>query len=50
VDEDPYPRHEGIQANKRKANKNLFVFFQKCFRSGGDENKRRMENNVNARR
>ena len=34
--------------NERRANKkaNIFVFFRKRFRSGGEENERQMANNV----
>ena len=34
--------------NERRANKkvNIFVLFQKHFRSGGEENERQMENDV----
>ena len=39
------------KADKKKVNKkaNIFVFFRKHFRSGGEENERQMENNVSAR-
>ena len=37
------------RANGKKANKkaNMFVLFEKHFGSGGDENERKMANNVN---
>ena len=46
-------RQASKRANKKKAKRqteNIFVFLQKRFRSGGEENERQIANKVNARR
>ena len=49
-DSDMMARQAKKQARK-KANKkeNIFVFYWKRFRSGGEENERQMANNVSAK-